>query len=221
MTKYNNSKIYKIEPIIEHAQHEIYIGSTTKERLCQRMAYHRGDYKAYKKGNRGKIMAFDLFDKYGIENCQIILIEEYKCNNKDELTSREANFIRNTECINKVIPDRDKKEYNAQETRKAYYKQYREKNTEARRVYEKEYREDNKEIIKQKIREYYEYNKETINEKKKEHYQGNKEEINKKRAIKVTCECGCVVRKGEISRHIKTKKHIDLMKQKEEQAEEN
>ena len=29
MINYNNGKIYKIEPIVEHEEHEIYIGSTT------------------------------------------------------------------------------------------------------------------------------------------------------------------------------------------------
>ena len=31
MTNYNNGKIYKIEPICEYDEGDIYIGSTTKE----------------------------------------------------------------------------------------------------------------------------------------------------------------------------------------------
>ncbi len=49
MTNYNNSKKYKIEPIIEHEPNEIYVGNTTKERLCQRMTYHRSAYNIIKK----------------------------------------------------------------------------------------------------------------------------------------------------------------------------
>ena len=49
MTNYNNGKIYKLEPICEYEEGNIYIGSTTKEYLCQRLATHKRDYKQWKK----------------------------------------------------------------------------------------------------------------------------------------------------------------------------
>ena len=214
MTKYDNSKIYKIEPISEHDPHEIYIGSTTKEKLCQRMAYHRGDYKMYKKGNRGKIMAFDLFDKYGIENCQIILIEECKCNSKDELIARESFYIRNSECINKFIPDRTKKERMQQERYKVKNAEYQK--TDKRKEYLKNYIESNKDNMKEKRKIYREQNKEKLNDQNIKRYHENKEEINKQRAIKIECECGCTIRKADISKHRESLKHVELMKEKEQ-----
>ncbi len=33
MPDYSQGKIYKIEPIVEHDEHEIYIGSTTQKYL--------------------------------------------------------------------------------------------------------------------------------------------------------------------------------------------
>jgi hypothetical protein len=46
--KYNNSKIYKIEPLCDYEEEgDIYIGSTTKKYLCERMAEHRKDYKRW------------------------------------------------------------------------------------------------------------------------------------------------------------------------------
>ena len=48
MINYNNGKIYKIEPICDHDEWDIYIGSTTKQYLCQRMATHKYYYKKYK-----------------------------------------------------------------------------------------------------------------------------------------------------------------------------
>ena len=42
---YSKGKIYKIEPICDHDEGDIYIGSTTKEYLSQRMTLHRNDYK--------------------------------------------------------------------------------------------------------------------------------------------------------------------------------
>ena len=41
MVNYNNGKIYKIEPIVDHDEGDIYIGSTTKQYLSMRMDKHR------------------------------------------------------------------------------------------------------------------------------------------------------------------------------------
>ena len=41
---YSKGKVYKIEPISEHDDGEIYIGSTIKEYLSQRMTKHRYSY---------------------------------------------------------------------------------------------------------------------------------------------------------------------------------
>ena len=60
---YNQSKIYKIEPITEHEEHEIYIGSTTKKYLSQRIQQHKNSYKQWKLGKIGKINSFELFEQ--------------------------------------------------------------------------------------------------------------------------------------------------------------
>ena len=46
--KYNNSKIYKIEPVCDYDEGDIYIGSTTQKYLSNRMQQHRKDYKRWK-----------------------------------------------------------------------------------------------------------------------------------------------------------------------------
>jgi hypothetical protein len=105
MVNYANGKIYMIRPIAEHEEGEVYIGSTTKHYLSDRMFNHRQMYKQYKAGKRiDKYSVFDLFDKYGVDNCSIILIEEVNANSKAELFSREAHYIRITKCVNKLIP---------------------------------------------------------------------------------------------------------------------
>ena len=112
MVNYNNGKIYKIESICEHEEGEVYIGSTSKEYLSQRMEYHKRDYNNYKKGLTSKTMtSFKLYDKYGIDNCRIILIELVDADSKEELLMREAYYIRNIKCVNKMIPLRTKQEY--------------------------------------------------------------------------------------------------------------
>ena len=106
---YANGKIYQI---ISHAGDKIYVGSTTKRLLSQRIDKHRSSYKRWKAGKQvSKCMCFEMFDEYGLENCKIILIELFPCTSFDELTAREAHFIRTLKCVNKVIPGRTIQEY--------------------------------------------------------------------------------------------------------------
>jgi hypothetical protein len=115
MVNYNNGKVYMIEPVVEMIDEgDIYIGSTTKERLSQRMDTHRSNYKIWKDGRRRKLTSFDLFDKYGVKNCKITLLEVCCCNSKDELKSRESHFIKTVKCVNKCIPNRTKAEWEAE-----------------------------------------------------------------------------------------------------------
>ena len=108
---YQKTKIYKIwSPLGD----KIYIGSTTKSTLAMRMAHHRNDYSVWKNktaNTQNKIMSYDMFDEYGVENCHIVLIESYPCNSKDEKNAKEAHWIRTTECVNKHIPGRTPRQY--------------------------------------------------------------------------------------------------------------
>jgi hypothetical protein len=108
MVNYNNGKIYKIEDLNGEM---CYIGSTTKDRLCQRMVDHRTKYHCWRTGKTNKCTVFDIFDTYGIDNCRIVLLETYPCNNRDELTAKEGEYILATKCINKRIEGRSHKQY--------------------------------------------------------------------------------------------------------------
>jgi hypothetical protein len=109
---YKNGKIYKIEPICDHDEGDVYIGSTTKEYLSQRMTAHRSGYNCFKRGTRKhKLISYDLFEKYGVSNCDIILLELVEANSKDELHKREAHYIRTMKCVNRFIPLRTEREY--------------------------------------------------------------------------------------------------------------
>ena len=133
MVNYQNGKIYKIEDLTENM---CYIGSTTKERLCQRMSEHRRQYKQWQTDNiTGFYTVFEIFEKYSIQNCKITLIEFYPCLSKDELFTRESHFIKAMQCVNKVIPNGTQKEY-------------RIAHVEERKIYNQKYREDNKDKIK-------------------------------------------------------------------------
>jgi hypothetical protein len=190
MVNYSNGKIYKIEPI-NGEEGEIYIGSTTKKLLSQRMSKHRSEYNGWLNSKNTKTTSFDLFDKYGINNCKIILLELVNAKSKDELISREAFYIRSLECVNKVIPDRTTEEY-----KKTYY----ENNKENIKNRVNEYRKNNSKIIKERKTNYYENNKEKINEKRKEN-----------RKLDFTCDCGSICKLSHKSDHFKTKKHQEFI----------
>ena len=85
MVNYANSKVYKIWST---QGNKIYIGSTTKVYLSQRMDKHRADYKRFKEEKSHFITSFKLFEEYGLDNCFIELIDAKECKSKDELIPR-------------------------------------------------------------------------------------------------------------------------------------
>ena len=108
---YQLAKIYKIIPLNQDDESDIYIGSTCKPSLLQRMTGHIRHFKSWKNGKYNNVSSFKLFDKYGIENLNIYLIEEFPCDCKDQLRQREGYYIKNNPCVNQRIAGRTKKEY--------------------------------------------------------------------------------------------------------------
>tara|TARA_B100000768_G_scaffold57938_1_gene56123 strand:+ start:3411 stop:3968 length:558 start_codon:yes stop_codon:yes gene_type:complete len=182
MPNYENGKIYKIWSP-QGEENEVYYGSTTLD-LSKRKTHHKT--LSRKCTSSGKCTSSIIFEKY--EDVRIELVEKCSCNDKEELNKKEGHYIRNYPCLNKVIPDRTHKEY-----KKAYY-------------------ENNKEAIAEKRNEHYANNKEAIAEQEKEYRAKNKEKIQENRSKKVTCECGCIIRKDGLAKHQKTEKHLLLMK---------
>lgn len=88
MVNYNYSKVYKITNSINN---DIYIGSTTYQYLCSRMNSHRMMTKDLS-GRRGCNL-YKLMRELGNENFKIELIEEVKCDNKNDLLLREQYYI--------------------------------------------------------------------------------------------------------------------------------
>ena len=210
MVNYNDGKIYKIEPICVHDECDIYIGSTTKKYLSQRMDNHRCDYKRWKDCKCNKVTVYDIFDKYGVENCQIILIELVNASSKDELYAREKHHIKTLSCVNKVIIGRtrteylqDNKEHTAQRN-KVYYDNNKTHIVEM----SVNYYNNNKEAILEARKEYYDKNKEILNERNKQYNINNKDKISEYKNNDILCECGVYTTPTNKSRHIKTKKHL-------------
>jgi group I intron endonuclease len=87
MPDYSKSKIYKI---INDVNDEIYVGSTIRS-LCRRMESHRRDHTDEKRRPNSKL--FKLMREIGTKQFKIILIENYACQNKEELRAREQYYI--------------------------------------------------------------------------------------------------------------------------------
>ncbi len=133
MPDYSFGKIYKL---VCKKTGMTYIGSTAEKRLKIRLSKHEEKYRSFLKNKYHFVTSFKIIEN---KDYELVLIENYPCNNKDELTLREKYYILNNECINRNIPKRTQAEY------------YQAK----------------KEIIKSKFKVYYLKNKEKILKKHK------------------------------------------------------
>ena len=118
-------KIYKIESV-NGEEGDIYIGSSKKKYLSSRLAEHKCLYKRWLDGKGHKYTSFKLFEKYGVDNVKIKLIENVIVIKTNELLDRESFFIQTLACINKNIPNRTRKEWEEanKEAIKEYCKKY-------------------------------------------------------------------------------------------------
>jgi hypothetical protein len=127
MPNYAKGKIYKL---INTEGTLCYVGSTTTT-LAQRKAEHRSKYKSWKNGKYKYTTSFKIFED-DEQGCEIVLIEDFPCNSKEELEKQERHYIESIECVNKHRPTRT-------------YKEYAEANKDKIKQYKKEFYEQNKE----------------------------------------------------------------------------
>ena len=215
-TNYKNGKIYQI---VSDQTDKVYIGSTT-QKLCQRMSHHRSDFSDHK----SNISSKELLQ---FSDAKILLLEDFPCDNKEQLIKREGEVMRTFEnrvnkCIAGNLIGRTQKEYYIEnkERAKEYYeknkevisekqKVYNEKNKEAISERQKVYNEKNKEAIIENAKEYREKNRETLNEKQKVYSEKNKEAIREHLNSRVTCEiCSQTMNFSSLRLHNQTKKHL-------------
>ena len=104
MERYQHGKIYKI---VCNITDKVYIGSTCKKLLSQRLAGHVSRYNSFKKGTYHYVSSFDVLQE---NNYYIELLELVPCNLKDELLVKEKYYIKNNNCVNKHNPIMTKEE---------------------------------------------------------------------------------------------------------------
>lgn len=169
--------LYKFYRIVNNQNDECYIGCA-KQKLSKRYANHKEKINLC----TSKI----LFDKYGVENCNCILIKELELNSIEEARREERKIIEEYKgkCVNFMIPSRTQKEW----------------------------REDNKEINKEKKHLYYELNKERFNIVYKQYRDENKDEILLKLKNKVKCDiCNKEISFRNLNRH-KNEQHKGIIR---------
>ena len=189
MIDYSKGKIYKIwSPSTD----QIYIGSTTKQYLSQRLTGHVIDYKRWQNGKHNYVTSFELVK---LEDHVIDLVEAFPCKSKDELHAREGHFIRLFKdiIVNKLVAGRTKKEYN------------------------EEYNVVNKDKISKKQKEHYQANKQSKLEKVKQYHQANKQSILETQKQPYHCACGRTIQITEKARHERTQKHKSFIEQQQQQ----
>ena len=120
MERYQNGKIYKL---VCNITGKIYIGSTCKKLLSQRLAGHIDDFKRGNVNKRYKMSSFEIIEG---NNYYIELIELVPCSSKDELIAREKFHIKNNDCVN-IHRNLNMMKYDKMEYYKEYYKYNEEK----------------------------------------------------------------------------------------------
>ena len=93
MTIYLNAKIYRI---IDNSNGQQYFGST-KVGLSQRMAQHNYSFKRWKRGKTNYTSSYKILEN---GDYNIILVEEFPCENKEQLRRRERFHIESNLCVN-------------------------------------------------------------------------------------------------------------------------
>ena len=145
--KSKKAYIYKIVAYCDDFdEKDTYYGSTTQP-LCQRIAKHRQSFNSWlidpDKNKNNTMTSFITFQKYGLENCKILLVEEVDYIDRNNLRRKEGEYILNNACINMKTAGLTPKE---SDTLK--YIKHKEKILESRRIF-------------------YELNKERIQERRK------------------------------------------------------
>ncbi len=150
MPDYKKGKIYRI---VSPSKNLVYYGSTTQT-ISQRLQDHLKEYRLKTKPCKSFIVL-------ECEDYKIELIEEYSCNNRQQLEKKEGEYQKNNECVNEKIAGRTKTEwyYDNQERLLEKRKNYYQDNVEIERQKNKDYQKNNKEKIKQYHKDYYQRKK--------------------------------------------------------------
>ena len=180
---YSKTCIYKLVHFDDLNDENIYIGHTVN--MVQRRHRHKNACNNPKDHEHNLPKYQFIRENGGWDNWEMILVEKYPCNSIDEAVARERYWKEQFKArLNTRVPGR---------TCAEWY-------------------QDNKERLKKKQKDYHYQNKEYRNENSIRKYHENKEEIKKYVREKITCECGSVICRDSMSKHRKSNKHQEWLK---------
>jgi len=199
MTDYSNAIIYTIK-----TDDGLYVGSTIdfkdRKRVHKCNVYNENNkhynYKVYQ-----NIRAND--GEYRIE-----LYKPFPCDNRQELQQEEDRIRIELDANLNMI-----RAYTTEEEKREYKKEWSENNRDRCSECKKEWYLKNKDKVIERNKLYNEKNRDEVNAKKKLYRESNRDEINAKQCETVICECGCKSIRVNITRHRKSQKHLNLMKE--------
>jgi len=108
MPNYQKGKIYKIVNITSTDEADCYVGSTCVP-LCKRLSSHKHAVKVRKEETLKDGSLYYMMNKLGASNFRIVLIEEYPCNSKEQLLSREEHHRIQLKAKYNIIPAHNNK----------------------------------------------------------------------------------------------------------------
>lgn len=194
---FSKGKIYVVRNTVNDM---VYVGSTCQS-LSKRMAKHR---TVSKTNNCKHYPLYKAFNEIGVDHFYIELIENYPCENIEQLLAREGHYIRNfnthTNGYNKRVEGRTDKEY---------YQNNKEQIAQKN----KEWRDTHKHLLQQYFKDRYKENKVQVLEKRRHYRDENKEQIRIRANAKIQCDCGCEVSYANLAKHKQSTKHTRLMQQ--------
>lgn len=214
---YSQTVIYKI-CCKELTVKEVYVGSTTS--IIKRRSMHKHNC-TNEKGKVYNLYVYQFIREHGgFENWDVIVIEEYPCENDEQKRTRERhwyeflgaelNMKRPLVTVQEI--KEEKKEGHAKyyienkEKIKENNKEYHINNIDKIKEYNKEYQIDNADKIKEYHAKYSIEHKEEKKEYHAKYYIEHKEE-NKTKII--TCMCGSKYQFGYKAKHLRSAKHIN------------
>ena len=219
MPDYNKGCIYMIKHNQDFNNENVYIGSCCN--FARRKCLHKTRcINPNNKDHNLKIYK-TIRENGGWNEWIMIKLHNFPCTEKYELNLEERKVIDKYKAtLNIQLPTRSNKEY--YDDNKEYFKKYYDDNKEKLNEKVKKYYYDKKEKLSEKKKKYYDDNKEKISEKNKKYRDDNKEKINEyfkkyrddnkeKLSEKITCECGSIVTKNNITYHYKSKKHLSFL----------
>lgn len=157
--RYKNGKIYRL---VNNVDEEFYVGST-----CGRLAKRKSDHKTKARKDTAR-RVYEHLNKVGWGNVDIVLVEEYACENKNQLERRERHWIETLKpSLNRAVPTRTNKEWkteNADKVRESGAK-YRAENADKELERHTKYRAENAEKVRESRAKYWEANRENERER--------------------------------------------------------